>query len=39
MVACGGIAPAIVPHCRTEIILDDSLVLDGLLALYRKNEK
>ena len=36
VVACGGIAPAIVPHCHTKVILDDSLVLDGLLDLYRK---
>ena len=39
VVACGGIAPAIVPHCRTKVILDDSLVLDGLLDLYRKNAR
>ncbi|MCI9194035.1 MAG: type III pantothenate kinase [Angelakisella sp.] len=39
VVACGGLAPAIVPYCRTPILRDDSLVLDGLLALYRKNEK
>ena len=39
VVACGGIAPAIVPYCRTKIILDDSLLLDGLLDLYRKNVK
>lgn len=39
VVACGGIAPAIVPHCRARIILDDSLVLDGLLDLYKKNRK
>ncbi len=39
VVACGGIAPAIVPHCHTKVILDDSLVLDGLLDLYRKNAR
>lgn len=37
VVACGGIAPAVVPYCRTEITLDDSLLLDGLLTLYNKN--
>lgn len=39
VVACGGLAPAIVPYCRTSMILDDDLLLDGLLALYHKNEK
>lgn len=39
VVACGGIAPAIVPYCRTKVTLDDSLVLDGLVDLYRKNTK
>lgn len=39
VIACGGLAPVVVPHCRAKIILDDSLLLDGLLALYHKNEK
>lgn len=39
VVACGGIASSIVPHCKTEIILDDNLLLDGLLALYQKNTR
>ena len=38
VVACGGIAPAVVPYCRSRIILDDNLLLDGLLYLYHKNE-
>ena len=38
VVACGGIAPAVVPYCRSQIILDDNLLLDGLLYLYHKNE-
>ena len=37
IVACGGLSPAIVPHCRTNIILDQDLLLDGLLAIYRRN--
>ena len=37
VVACGGLSPAIVPHCRTNIILDQDLLLDGLLAIYRRN--
>lgn len=39
VVACGGLAPAVIPHCRSAVILDDALLLDGLLALYHKNEK
>lgn len=39
VVACGGLAAPVIPHCRTPIILDDHLLLDGLLALYHKNEK
>ena len=39
VVACGGIAPAVVPHCREKIHLDRGLLLDGLLCLYRRNEK
>ena len=37
IVACGGLSPSIVPHCRTNIILDQDLLLDGLLAIYRRN--
>ena len=33
------IAPAVVPHCREKIHLDGGLLLDGLLCLYRRNEK
>jgi len=39
VVACGGIAPAVIPYCRTRITLDESLVLDGLLDLYQKNKR
>jgi len=37
VVACGGLAPQIIPHCKNEILLDRSLLLDGLLAIYRRN--
>ncbi len=37
VVACGGLAEAIVPHCRREIGVDPTLLLDGLMAIYRKN--
>ncbi|MBQ4369535.1 MAG: type III pantothenate kinase [Oscillospiraceae bacterium] len=40
IVATGGIAYRIVPHCRRkDIILDDNLLLKGLLLIYRKNIK
>ena len=37
LVATGGLAPFVVPHCRHKITVDDSLLLKGLLILYRKN--
>ena len=37
VVACGGLAPAIVPHCRRKILVDNRLLLDGLYALWKKN--
>lgn len=38
IVATGGIAHRIVPHCRRkDIILDDDLLIKGLLTIYRKN--
>ncbi|WOC31704.1 MULTISPECIES: type III pantothenate kinase [Caproicibacterium] len=39
VVATGGVAPTIVAQCRHSIILDDTLMLKGLLILYRKNTK
>lgn len=37
IVACGGLAPVIIPHCRHEIIVDDELLLKGLDTIYYKN--
>lgn len=37
VVACGGLSSAIIPYCKTDIILDRDLLLDGLLAIYRRN--
>lgn len=37
VVACGGLVEQIIPHCKSDIIIDDGLVLDGLMAIYRKN--
>ena len=38
IVATGGLAKVIVPHCRREVILDDDLLLKGLLIIYNKNK-
>lgn len=38
VVATGGLAKSIIPHCRREIILDDDLLLKGLLAIYERNQ-
>lgn len=37
VVACGGLAGVVIPYCECEIIRDDHLLLDGLLALYNRN--
>ena len=37
VVATGGLAKNIVPHCRQNIILDDDLLLKGLKIIYDKN--
>lgn len=38
VVATGGLAGSIVPYCETKgIIIDDTLLLDGLYAIYKKN--
>ena len=39
VIATGGLAKKIVPHCRREIILDDDLLLKGLAIIYKKNRK
>ena len=39
VVATGGLAPRIVPHCRREIVRDDDLLLRGLAILYHKNRR
>lgn len=36
-VATGGLASTIVPFCRREIIIDDNLLLEGLIIIYNKN--
>lgn len=39
LVATGGIARTIVPHCRHEIPYDADLLLRGLAIIYKKNKK
>ena len=36
-IATGGLAKFITPLCRHKIVVDDALLLKGLLILYRKN--
>ena len=38
VVATGGLAKKTVPHCKREIILDEELLLRGLLIIYEKNK-
>ena len=38
LVATAGLAKKIVPHCKREIILDEELLLRGLLIIYEKNK-
>lgn len=37
VVATGGRAAQIVSHCKKQMILDDNLLLDGLIKIYSKN--
>lgn len=37
VVATGGLASTIIPHCRREITVDDSLLSEGLYMIYKKN--
>lgn len=39
LVATGGIASKIVPHCKHEIVYDENLLLRGLGIIYRKNKR
>jgi type III pantothenate kinase len=38
VVATGGLAKKIVPLCKKDIILDEDLLLKGLLVIYQKNK-
>ena len=37
IVATGGLAEYIIPHCRHKIIYDENLILNGLFLLYNQN--
>lgn len=37
VVATGGNAGKIIPYCKRDIILDDTLLLKGLMIIYKKN--
>ncbi len=39
LVATGGLARCVTDRCEREVIIDDDLLLDGLLAVYKKNTK
>ena len=39
VVATGGLAYAVIPHCRHSIILNDELLLQGLQLIYEKNRR
>ena len=38
VIATGGLAKKIVSHCKKDIILDEDLLLKGLLIIYKKNK-
>lgn len=37
LIATGGLASSVVPHCRRQILCDDDLLMKGLWVLYQKN--
>ena len=39
LVATVGLARCVTDRCEREVIIDDDLLLDGLLAVYKKNTK
>ena len=39
VIATGGLFKRIAPYCETEIIHEENLLSDGLLALYKRNQK
>lgn len=39
VVATGGLAGVVIPLCRREIIIDDDLMLKGLVLIYNRNKR
>ena len=39
VIATGGLASVVIPHCRRKIALDDALLLRGLAAIYNVNRE
>lgn len=39
VVATGGLASVVVPFCKSEIAIDDELLIKGLMLLYEKNKE
>lgn len=39
VVSTGGLSKLVIPYCTRKIILDDQLLLKGLMLLYRKNHE
>lgn len=37
VIATGGLARKIIPYCKRDIVLDEDLLLKGLLIIYKKN--
>ncbi len=37
VIATGGLAAAVLPYCREKFILDETLLIDGLYSLYKRN--
>lgn len=37
VIATGGLAKSVVPYCKEKIILDEDLLMKGLLVIYNKN--
>lgn len=37
VIATGGLAETIIPHCKHSILLDDTLLLKGMRIIYQKN--
>jgi type III pantothenate kinase len=39
VIATGGLAKSVVPLCKNKIILDDELLIEGLMIIYNKNKQ